>query len=308
MTQLKLLEAFIRLGRPHFLIGGVIFHLLGVVLAVYAGAKLNLAAVFWGQIAVTATQWMTQYANEYFDLDADWVNRTPTHWSGGSRILLNGRLSPHIARNMAYVLAVIALVAICVLILHIQPGILNLGLLLAAFLLAWFYSAPPFRLHSRGVGELTATVVVTLLTPLTGYYLQTGQIALMPLLAVLPLGCLQFAMLLAIELPDAVGDQQVGKRTLVVRYGSALAARWYNVTLIMTYALLPLLVWGGVPLIVILAIAALSPLAWFQIACMRRGDWQIAGRWNALARNTLVLLMGTAGCELAVFLWLILAM
>lgn len=228
MSHLKRLVALIRLGRPHFLIGGVIFHALGVVMAVYAGAKLNLAAVLWGQIAVTATQWMTHYANDYFDLEADRANRTPTRWSGGSRVLVEGKLAPQIALIMACVLAGIALVAIGVLSISIQPGIGTLSVLLVALLLAWFYSAPPLRLHSRGIGELTTAMIVTLLTPLTGYYLQTGRVDWLPLLAVMPLCCLQVAMLVAIEFPDAVGDRQAGKRTLVVRFGPAVAARLYN--------------------------------------------------------------------------------
>jgi 1,4-dihydroxy-2-naphthoate octaprenyltransferase len=306
MKLLKLLEALIQLGRPHFLIGGVIFHALGVVMALYAGATLNLVALLWGQIAVTATQWMTHYANDYFDLEADRANRTPTHWSGGSRVLVDSQLAPQIALIMACVLAGIALVAIGVLSIRIQPGIATFSLLLVALLLAWFYSAPPLRLHSRGMGELITAIIVTLLTPLTGYYLQTGRVDWLPLLAVMPLCCLQVAMLLAIEFPDAAGDRLVGKRTLVVRVGPVIAARLYTVLVLLTYAALPLLWWWGLPLAVLISITGLSPLALWQVWCMRRGDWQAMRRWNALAFNSLVLLMGTALLEWVGFVWLIL--
>ena len=43
------------------------------------------------------------------------------------------------------------------------------------------------------------------MVPLVGFYLQTGRLGT-PLLGVLPLCCMQFAMLLTIEFPDAVGD------------------------------------------------------------------------------------------------------
>ena len=43
---------FLRLGRPLFLIGGFLLHGLGVVIALTAGASLNVSALIWGQIAV----------------------------------------------------------------------------------------------------------------------------------------------------------------------------------------------------------------------------------------------------------------
>jgi 1,4-dihydroxy-2-naphthoate octaprenyltransferase len=73
-------------------------HAVGLGAALYAGAHLNLAAAAWGQIAITATQWMVHYANDYFDLAADRANLTPTHWSGGSRTLTTGQLPPRTGR------------------------------------------------------------------------------------------------------------------------------------------------------------------------------------------------------------------
>ena len=92
MIRLQQLLALFKLGRPHFLLGGFLFYALGVVMALYSGIQLHLAAFIWGQIAVTATQLMTHYANDYYDLWADRANTTPTNWSGGSRVLASGLL------------------------------------------------------------------------------------------------------------------------------------------------------------------------------------------------------------------------
>ena len=93
--------------------------------------------------------------------------------------------------------------------------------------LAWGYSAPPLRLAARGLGELATALVVTLCVPLLGYYLQAGELDPRIFAACLLPCVLQFAMLLAIELPDAAGDAVAGKRTLVVRLGAAAGARLY---------------------------------------------------------------------------------
>ena len=217
------LLAFVRLGRPLFLAGGFVMHGAGVAAALYSGARLNVMALLWGQVAITATQLMVHYANDYFDLAADRANRTPTAWSGGSRVLPDGELPPRVALYTSLALAVAAAGATLVLGLSVRPAPLTLPLLGLALVLSWGYSAPPFRLHARGFGQLTATLVVAGLTPLLGFYLQAGRLASLPLLAVVPLCCLQFAMLLAVDIPDAAGDRAAGKRTLVVQIGQAQA-------------------------------------------------------------------------------------
>ncbi len=302
---LQRLRAFIHLGRFHFLAGGFMLHGLGVAAALYHGAALDIPALLWGQLAITATQLMTHYANDYFDLEADRANHTPTRWSGGSRVLTEGSLPPDIALKTALVLALVAIAASFVLAIVVRPGIATLALLLLCLLLAWGYSAPPLQLHSRGLGELTAAILVPGLTPMVGFYLQTGSLSLLPVLAAAPLCCLQFAMLLAIGFPDEAGDLAAGKRTLVVRLGAASAARLWITVLLAAYALLPLLVLIGLPLPVGIAAGVSLPLALWQAWRIARGAWANPARWNSLALWSVVLLMGTATAELAAFVVLI---
>jgi len=305
MAAARHVWAYIRLGRCHFLVGGFVLHGLGVAAALYTGAPLNWQALLWGQLAITAIQLMTHYANEYFDLEADRANPTPTRWSGGSRILPSNTLSPQVALISALGLALLAVIAILILTLFVRPGLLTPGLLLLSLLLAWGYSAPPLQLHSRGVGEFTTAVLVPGLTPIVGFYLQTGTITALPLLTVIPLSCLQFAMLLAIEFPDEAGDRAAGKRTLVVRLGGAKAARLWMAALLLPYAVAPLLVLAGLPLPVGIASMVSAPIALWMVWRVGRGAWANPTQWNSLAFWSIALFMGTAALELAAFLGLI---
>jgi 1,4-dihydroxy-2-naphthoate octaprenyltransferase len=198
------------------------------------------------------------------------------------------------------------------------------GLLLLAQALAWAYSAPPFVLHSRGLGELTTAVVVTLLTPLVGFVLQGGGVSIaggpgpwnlaapiaraaltsiMPV--IVPLAALQLAMLLAIEFPDAAGDAVVGKRTLVVRLGALGAAALYRAVLVATYGSIPLLVAGGLlPRVAALAFALPAPLAGWQFWRLGTGAWRDPRRFEGLGFRAVALLVSTAATELAAFVWL----
>jgi 1,4-dihydroxy-2-naphthoate octaprenyltransferase len=148
--------------------------------------------------------------------------------------------------------------------------------------LAWEYSAPPLRLHSRGLGELDTALVVAVMTPLFACYVQAGRMAAPVVLAALPLAALQFVMLLAIEFPDAAGDAAAGKRTLVVRLGGAVAARLYQTVLIAAYAALPLLVACGLPGRLAIAIGLGAPAAAWQLLRLRRGAWREPARWESL--------------------------
>lgn len=304
-SPFQILVAFIALGRPLFLAGGFVMHALGVAAALYSGAELNLTALLWGQIAITATQWMTHYANDYFDRAADRLNTTPTNWSGGSRVLLNGAVPARAAQITAVLFACMALAAALVLAFSVPSGSAALPFILLALLLAWFYSAPPLRLHSRGVGELTTAIIVPGLTPLTGYVLQTGRLDLLPILAVLPLCCLQFCMLLAIEFPDAAGDHAAQKRTLVVRLGTERSARLYALVLLAAYAMLPLLVAAGLPAFVALVILLTAPLALIQLDNLRRGAHRTPRLWNRLGFLSVALLFLTALFEAAAFVLLL---
>jgi 1,4-dihydroxy-2-naphthoate polyprenyltransferase len=290
-------RAFVKLGRPLFLGGGFVLYGLGAALAAYAGAKIDWHRFAWGQLAVTATQLMTHYANDYFDLAADRANTTPTRWSGGSRVLADGGLPPVAALVAALVLAAVALgVAARFATGPFPPSVAPQVLLMIA--LSWEYSAPPLRLHSRGLGELTTALVVTLLTPLLGFILQVGVIQPWVVLAVLPLCVFQFTMLLAIEFPDAAGDAAGGKRTLVVRFGALWAARLYVAVVAAAYLCLPMLVSFGLPPRIAIAVSTTAPLAAWQVTRVAGGAWREPARWESLAFWSVLLLVATAAIEL----------
>ena len=294
---MRRLIAFVRLGRPQFLVGGFVLYGLGGALAVAGGALFDPWRYAWGQLVVTATQLMTHYANDFFDLEADRANQTPTRWSGGSRILPDGALAPLVALRAARVLLVIAAGAAAVTARRVGLGPLLLSGVMIG--LAWGYSAPPLRLCARGLGELTTALVVTLLVPLFGYDLQAGALAA-PIFFAAALPCaLQFAMLLAIEFPDAAGDAAVGKRTLVVRLGALAAARLYAATTLAAFGALPLLVRAGLPVRVAFAPLLLAPVAIWQSVRVARGAYGDSARWGSVAFWAVALLIAGAGAELA---------
>ncbi len=136
---------------------------------------------------------------------------------------------------------------------------------------------------------------------------QAGQIDRLPLLAVVPLICFQFAMLVSVNFPDVEGDARVGKRTLVVLFGPEKAARAFVTSLALAYLSLPLLVLAGLPLLVALAVLLMLPIALWQIWRIRHGAATDPTQWNALGFWSIGLLLGSAMLEMGAFIYLVLS-
>ncbi len=293
--------AFVRLGRPHFLVGGFVMNALGVSAALWSGAQLNLLTLLLGQLAVTATQWMVHYANDYFDLHSDADNCTPIFWSGGSRVLPARELQPRVALQMAIFLALVAAVTGLVLTFVAGAGLLTLLLVGLALFLSWGYSAPPFQWHSRGIGEATTAFVVTVLTPLLGFFLQAGHLAPWLLLVIWPVFCLQLCFQLSVNFPDAVSDARTGKQTLVVRHPE-LAMRLYRLALLGAYAATPLMLLAGLPGLVALAVLIPAPLAAWLLLRTKRGALLEPKSWTWISTGSIALAVVTGVAESAAFL------
>jgi 1,4-dihydroxy-2-naphthoate octaprenyltransferase len=295
----RALIAFIRLGRPMFLVGGFLLYGLGAAIAAWHGHAIDATRYALGQATVTALQLMTHYANDYYDYECDRANPTPTRWSGGSRVLASGELPRHVALVAALVFGTLgaALGAVATAL----GGVWTAPTIVAMLALAWEYSAPPFRLCAIGAGELDTAVIVTGLVPWLGFYLQAPDLGGAGVLvaAIVPLALLQFAMLLAVEFSDAAGDAATGKRTLVVRLGARRAAALYAAATLAAYAWLPVALWFGLPRQVAFAAALPLPFAAWRVA--RIADHRDRAAFDRLASWAITLLVATSAAELIGF-------
>ena len=233
--MLRRVWALVRLTRPVFLLGGVALYCLGVSMAASQELPVRLDQLLLGQAMVTAIQLFAQYANEYFDADGDALNTRRTWFSGGSGVLAAGKLGRPMAGRAMRIAAISGAVAVVVTATQ-SPITGALGTL--CMVGAWAYSAPPLSLMGSGLGELSASLIVAFLTPLTAISLHGGRLDVPMAAALTSLVLLHWAMLLAFSLPDQFSDAAVGKRTLVVRIGATRAAAAHAVLIGAALALL----------------------------------------------------------------------
>jgi 1,4-dihydroxy-2-naphthoate octaprenyltransferase len=107
------------------------------------------------------------------------------------------------------------------------------GFVVLGNLLGWCYSAPPFRLSQRGLGEVCYTFIAGVLVPGMGYLALMGALDAGGLFFLLPLILYGMASILSVEIPDVEDDLLAHKRTWLVRMGRASAFKtigWLLVT------------------------------------------------------------------------------
>ena len=190
------------------------------------------------------------FANDYADRETDAINTTSTVFSGGSRVLVEGSITPTALLSAAALMAVLA-VGTGVTLLAGWGHALMLPLVLVGLALLWAYSFRPLRMSYRGGGEFLQMLGVGLILPLIGFSAQAGDLSLFPWEVLAFLLPLNLATGLCTALPDEPSDRISQKRTLPVLLGGA--------TVRVVIIVLNL---GGLALFAILAHPVLDGLSW----------------------------------------------
>jgi 1,4-dihydroxy-2-naphthoate octaprenyltransferase len=218
--------AWLRIARLHFYPPVLVLYLVGALAARREGAAFDAGQCLLGATYLFLVVLATSMANEYVDHAADRVNANAGPFSGGSRVLVEGRLGAPAVRT-AIVLAVgLAVLAGSVLVARAPaaraPAMSAMAL--AALVLGLGYTMPPLKLSFRGLGEPDVAFLHSIFVAVFGSVVQTGASTATPLLLSLP--CF-FAVLGAITLaaiPDHAADTTIGKRSWSVRFGRRAAA------------------------------------------------------------------------------------
>ncbi len=192
--------------------------LLGQALAAAQGMSLSWSTLLACQGYGLAMQLFIVFANDVADRETDALNSTATPFSGGSRVLVNGVLTPEELGRAALVCAAVCL--LLGLVLRVLSGTWAPPLLILTGLgLLWAYSFRPLRLSYRGGGELLQMLGVGAVLPLIGYSAQSGSLSGMDWTLLGPLLPLSLACAMSTALPDAPSDARSAKRTSAVVFG-----------------------------------------------------------------------------------------
>jgi 1,4-dihydroxy-2-naphthoate octaprenyltransferase len=161
----------------------------------------------------------THYSNDYFDVEVD-KHIEQKKFFAGSAILVNYPNLRSLSKSISISLFVCANILAVLIFLFLGAPIEIFIVILGASLVGWFYSAPPTRLISKGVGEAAVACVTGFAIPAIGYLAVRGQFDPLFVYLAVPFVMYGFMLSLSLEAPDAEIDRKGGKRTLVVRKGA----------------------------------------------------------------------------------------
>lgn len=232
--------------RLPFLTATIVPILLGTAAAAYDGS-FSLWLAILTLIGGAAIHIGLNVANDVFDAmsGADEANVNPTQYSGGSRVIQRGLVT---LRQMSLVSigGYVAGIAIGLYLVITQASVELLAIGVAGVFLSVFYTAPPFRLVHRGLGEITTAIGFGPLMVLGAYVVQTGELAWAPFVASVPVAILIALVLYVNEIPDRTSDALIGKRTLPVRWSPEAVTAAFLISVLAAFGSIVLGVAAGV--------------------------------------------------------------
>jgi 1,4-dihydroxy-2-naphthoate octaprenyltransferase len=235
-------------SRPRLSLGWTVFlatrlpfltaTLVPVALGGAVAARHHLFRWGWfllALVAAAAVHLGLNMANDLYDQasGADEANATPTPFSGGSRVLQYGLVS---RRGM--LVGCVGLYALAVGIgLYLAAargwGLLGIGAL--GVFLSLAYTAPPFRLVHRGLGEPVTALGFGPVMAVGTFYACAGRWSWETVVASIPVAILIALVLYVNQIPDRAGDAAAGKRTLIVRWSPAAVRAGYAAAVVAAF-------------------------------------------------------------------------
>jgi 1,4-dihydroxy-2-naphthoate octaprenyltransferase len=208
----------LRIIRIHIVAGGVLAFSLGALLAIVGGGSFDPTRVALAYTVVLLGDLSTHYSNDYFDVEVDKYAERKKFFAGSTILVTHPKLQS-LSKCISISLLVFSNILAVAIVLFYGAPIEFLIIALGANFLGWAYSAPPFRLISRGLGEIAVALVTGFAIPGIGYLAVRGHFD--PLFAYFAVPFIMYGLILSLSLeaPEREIDWKGGKRNLVVRKG-----------------------------------------------------------------------------------------
>lgn len=291
----KSLQGWIILSRPPFHVVGILPFLLGTFLAHRLAGAFNIEVFILGVVGVMLVMLSTHHAGEYFDYKEDEMASRlhKNRFAGGTRVIVEGKMSPRVARWTSIIafFAALAIGSVLQFVYKTGPYTLLLGCLGA--LPGFFYSTEPVRLVKRGVGEIFIGFCYGWLPVASAYYIQTSAIAPIIHWLWLPIGFSIFNVILLNEFPDYEADIAAEKKNLLYRIGKQKGKVVYIIFNLLTCLTMLVSPRVGIPFKVVYFYLPFVVIALFIVCQMMKNRHEDPKRLEILCGLNIVVNLGT---------------
>ncbi len=231
--------------------------------AAYSQGEANFGMALLALVVAVSLQVGVNYANDY----SDGVRGTDATRVGPVRLVGQQLADPGTVKAAAFLsFGIAAVVGLALVALANAWLLLFLGA--AAITAAWRYTGGAHPYGYRGLGELAVFVFFGLVAVLGTQWTQSHSLSLAGFVGAIGVGALACAILVANNLRDIPGDEQVGKQTLAVKWGAPKTRTFYVGLVVGAFAIAPLAAFAH-PWVLLTALAL--PLAWVPIRTVRGG-------------------------------------
>jgi 1,4-dihydroxy-2-naphthoate polyprenyltransferase len=215
---LAVIKQYLKMIRLHIVTGGLLAFTAGALLGYANGGVFNpayfavcYATVFFGDLS-------THFSNDYFDVKQDKARHKKSLFSHNNVLTDNPEMLPSARKIAVALLATSLLISAFAVIFNFAPLSLLL-IMVGANFLGWFYSSPPLRLVSRGLGEVAIALAVGFAIPSAGYLSSKGALDSWYGIFTVPFILYALMVALSLEAPDVEDDRLGDKKTLGVTKG-----------------------------------------------------------------------------------------
>lgn len=240
---------YVAATRPPFLTASLMACLVGLAAAWHSDLVFDIPLALITALFALLAHAGVNVLNDYYDAlngtDAQNTERI-FPFTGGSRFIQNGVMTQNEMRNYGFALMACVAAAGLWLMARSAPQLTYIGL--AGLFIGWAYSAPPFRLNSRGMGELCVAAGFLAIT-VGSDFVQRKSFSAEPFIAGMSYAFLVANLLYINQFPDRIADTAAGKLHWVARL-EVRQARW-------GYVLIALAAYGWV--IAAVSFGALPP-------------------------------------------------
>ncbi|MBN2224456.1 MAG: prenyltransferase [Deltaproteobacteria bacterium] len=227
-----MLKAVMQALRAPFFTGTIVPVVIGAVQATRAG-RFDITLFFLCLVGALSFHGAANVINDYFDYlgGTDNVNRYHNLFSGGSRVIQDGILTPKQTLTLGIILLCVGIAIGLYLVIRVGWMVLLFGV--SGTILVLAYSIPRYGLAyvGRGLGELAVAVGFGPLMVLGTYWVMAGSLSATIWWLSLTPGLLIALILFVNGYPDYEADLKTAKCTAVVTLGRA-RARWVYVLIL----------------------------------------------------------------------------
>jgi 1,4-dihydroxy-2-naphthoate octaprenyltransferase len=225
-----------RLTRPHTLTAAFVPVLLGTALAAKQQPIHGLLFVSM-LVASLLIQAATNMFNEYYDYARGLDNK---HSVGIGGAIVRDGVKPSTVLGLGFAFLGVAVLLGVYISANSSWWIAAVGIISMAA--GYFYTGGPYPIAYTPFGEITSGFFMGFVITQISYFIQTGHISTISVLASVPISILIGAILLANNIRDLDGDKKNGRKTVAILLGREKAIQLLAVMFIVSYVFILFLI------------------------------------------------------------------